>query len=83
MKLFTWLYDRMILAAAHRRAPWYLGAVSVAESSFFPIPPDVMLMPMVLARPQQAWRLATLTTVCSVLGGVGRGSAAPGITVGA
>lgn len=70
MKLFTWLYDWMILAAAHRRAPWYLGAVSVAESSFFPIPPDVMLMPMVLARPQQAWRLATLTTVCSVLGGV-------------
>ena len=70
MKLFTALYDRMLVAAQHRHAPWYLGAVSVAESSFFPIPPDVMLMPMVLAKPHRAWHLATLTTLCSVLGGV-------------
>ncbi|MGB3132987.1 MAG: YqaA family protein [Candidatus Macondimonas sp.] len=70
MKLFTRLYDAMIRAAGHRHAPWYLGAVSVAESSFFPIPPDVMLMPMVLAEPRRAWQLATLTTLCSVLGGV-------------
>ena len=70
MKLFTALYDRMLIAAQHRHAPWYLGAVSVAESSFFPIPPDVMLMPMVLAKPHRAWHLATLTTLCSVLGGV-------------
>jgi membrane protein YqaA with SNARE-associated domain len=70
MKLFTALYDRMLVAARHRHAPWYLGAVSVAESSFFPVPPDVMLMPMVLAKPHRAWQLATLTTLCSVLGGV-------------
>ena len=54
----------------HPRAPWYLGALSFAESSFFPIPPDVMLAPMSLARPQQAWRLALLTTLTSVLGGL-------------
>lgn len=70
MKLFTPLYDAMLRAARHRHASWYLAAVSVAESSFFPIPPDVMLMPMVLAEPRRAWRLATLTTLCSVLGGV-------------
>lgn len=54
----------------HPRAPWYLGVLSFAESSFFPIPPDVMLAPMTLARPQQAWRLALLTTLTSVLGGL-------------
>jgi len=70
MRPFTRMYDAMIRAASHRYAPWYLGAVSVAESSFFPIPPDVMLMPMVLAEPRRAWQLATLTTLCSVLGGV-------------
>ena len=56
--------------AKHRHAPWYLGALSFAESSFFPIPPDVMLMPMALAKPQRAWQLALLTTVTSVLGGL-------------
>lgn len=56
--------------AAHARAPWYLGALSFAESSFFPIPPDVMLAPMALARPQRAWQLALLTTVASVAGGL-------------
>jgi membrane protein YqaA with SNARE-associated domain len=56
--------------AAHRHAPWYLGALSFAESSFFPIPPDVMLIPMALARPQRAWQLALLTTLSSVLGGL-------------
>lgn len=56
--------------ARHPRAPWYLGGVSFAESSFFPIPPDVMLAPMVLARPDRAWSLALLTTVTSVLGAV-------------
>lgn len=54
----------------HRHAPWYLGAVSFAESSFFPIPPDVMLAPMSLANPSRAWRLALLTTVASVAGGL-------------
>ncbi len=56
--------------AQHRHAPWYLGALSFAESSFFPVPPDVMLAPMSLARPQQAWRYALLTTLASVLGGL-------------
>lgn len=48
----------------------WLGAVSFAESSVFPIPPDAMLIPMALARPDQAWRLATICTVASVLGGI-------------
>lgn len=68
--LFGRLYDMVLRWAAHRRAPWLLGAMSFAESSFFPIPPDVMLAPMVLARPRQAWVLATITTVTSVLGGL-------------
>ncbi len=54
----------------HPHAPWYLGALSFAESSFFPIPPDVMLAPMALAKPHYAWRFALLTTLTSVLGGV-------------
>lgn len=70
MKLFTPLYRKVLEWAAHRHAPRYLGALSFAESSFFPVPPDVMLAPMVLSQPQRAWRLATITTVASVLGGV-------------
>ncbi len=70
MRLFGALYDRVILWAGHRKAPWYLGGLSFAESSFFPIPPDVMLAPMVLARPARAWSLAALTTAASVAGGV-------------
>lgn len=54
----------------HPRAPWYLGGLSFAESSFFPIPPDVMLAPMSLAKPDKAWAYATLTTLTSVVGGV-------------
>ena len=49
---------------------WYLGALSFAESSFFPIPPDVMLAPMSLANPSKAWWFALLTTITSVLGGL-------------
>jgi len=56
--------------ARHRHAPWYLGGVSFAESSFFPIPPDVMLAPMALARPEKAWRYALITTLASVAGGL-------------
>jgi len=54
----------------HRHAPWYLGGLSFAESSFFPIPPDVMLAPMCLANPARAWYLAGLTTLLSVAGGL-------------
>ena len=68
--MFKKLYDWMMQACRHRHAPWYLGGVSFAESSFFPIPPDVMLAPMSLAQPQLAWRFAAITTVTSVLGGV-------------
>lgn len=70
MKLFESLYDRVIGWSRHPRAPWFLGGLSFAESSFFPIPPDVMLAPMCLARPRDWWRLALLTTVTSVLGGI-------------
>lgn len=70
MRIFGVLYDRVLAWAGHRKAPWYLGGLSFAESSFFPIPPDVMLAPMVLARPERAWFLALLTTVTSVAGGV-------------
>jgi membrane protein YqaA with SNARE-associated domain len=64
------LYDWCIAAAEKRYATWLLGGVSFAESSFFPIPPDVMLIPMSLARPDRAYRYAFLCTWTSVLGGV-------------
>ncbi|WP_455202344.1 YqaA family protein [Kaarinaea lacus] len=55
--------------AAHRHAQWYLAGLSFAESSFFPIPPDVMLAPMSLAETKKAWRFAFITTLFSVIGG--------------
>jgi len=70
VRIFSGLYDRALRWSAHPHAPWYLGGVSFAESSFFPIPPDVLLAPMTLARPQQWLRYALLTTVTSVLGGL-------------
>lgn len=70
MALFTRLYDACIRWARHRHAPRYLAGLSFAESSFFPIPPDVMLMPMSLAQPTRAYYFATLTTLASVLGGI-------------
>lgn len=70
MKLFGPLYDRALRWAQHRHAPRYLGVLSFAESSFFPVPPDVMLAPMALARPERAWALAWLTTWTSVAGGL-------------
>jgi membrane protein YqaA with SNARE-associated domain len=70
MRIFSALYDRVMTWSRHRHAPWYLGGLSFAESSFFPIPPDVMLAPMSMAKPEAAWRYAALTTVTSVLGGL-------------
>ena len=70
MAIFGGLYERVLSWSRHRHATLYLGALSFAESSFFPIPPDVMLAPMTLAQPQRAWRLAMITTVASVLGGI-------------
>lgn len=70
MALFTRLYDACIRWSRHRHAPRYLAGLSFAESSFFPVPPDVMLMPMSLAQPQRAMYFAALTTLASVIGGV-------------
>ncbi|MCX7322140.1 MAG: DedA family protein [Hyphomicrobiales bacterium] len=64
------MYDWCIDAAHKPYALWILGIVSFAESSFFPIPPDVMLIPMALARPQKAWLYAGICTITSVAGGV-------------
>src|SRR5437867_13307221 len=64
------LYDWVIRLAGHPRAIPALGVVSFLESSFFPIPPDVMLIPIVLANRAKAFRIALVCTVCSVLGGL-------------
>jgi membrane protein YqaA with SNARE-associated domain len=63
-------YDWCIAAAYKPYATWLMGGVSFLESSFFPIPPDTMLIPMSLARPEKAWSYATLCTWTSVAGGV-------------
>ncbi len=68
--MFKKLYDKVIQFSKHRHATKYLAALSFAESSFFPVPPDVMLAPMVLAQQEKAWRLALITTMASVLGGM-------------
>ncbi len=70
MSLFAGMYDRALGWSRHRRAPGILAGLSFAESSFFPVPPDVMLIPMSLTQPQRAWFFAGLTTLASVLGGV-------------
>lgn len=64
------LYDRVLAWSGHPRAPSILCGLSFAESSFFPIPPDVMLAPMCLARPLKAWWFASLCTLSSVAGGM-------------
>lgn len=70
MKIFSGLYSRVMQWSRHEHAERYLGALSFAESSFFPIPPDVMLAPMSMAQPKNAWRFAFITTITSVLGGL-------------
>src|ERR1700747_2103033 len=64
------IYDWCIDAAHKPYALWIMGAVAFAESSFFPVPPDVMLIPMSLARPQRAWVYAAVCTATSVLRGI-------------
>jgi membrane protein YqaA with SNARE-associated domain len=64
------LYDRTIAIAAGPNALWALIAVAFAESSFFPLPPDLLLIPMILAQPRAAWRLAAYCTLASVAGGL-------------
>ncbi len=63
------LYDRMMRLAASPQGPFWLGLVAFCEGIFFPIPPDLMLMPMVLARRERAWLYAGITLVCSLIGG--------------
>jgi membrane protein YqaA with SNARE-associated domain len=64
------IYDWCIAAADKPYALWVLAAVAFAESSFFPIPPDIMLLPMSVAQPKRAWLFAGVCTAASVLGGV-------------
>ena len=64
------LYNKTMALAGHPQAIFLLGAVSFIEASFFPIPPDVMLIPMVLMNPSRAWLFALVATAFSVLGGV-------------
>lgn len=64
------LYDWTMRLAERRRATYALGAVSFADSSVFPVPPDVVLVPMLIADRRRAWRLALICTVASVLGGL-------------
>jgi len=71
MALFGSLYDRVMRWSRHRHAEWYLGAMSFAESSFFPIPVDVMLAPMCMADRSRWVRYASNATIMSVLGGIG------------
>ena len=68
MKLFSRLYVLVMQWARHKHAPWYLSITAFIESVFWPIPVDVMLATMALAKPHKAWHYATLATVFSVLG---------------
>ena len=64
------LYDRVLRLAASPRAPMWLAMIAFAESSFFPLPPDLLLIPMALAVPERAFRYALICTVASVVGGL-------------
>ncbi len=70
MKIFSHLYQKVLTWSKSRRAPYFLAGVSFAESSFFPIPPDVMLISMGMVKPQSVWQYALITTFFSVLGGI-------------
>ena len=69
-KILRKVYQKVLTAAAHRHAKWWLAFVAFIESSIFLIPPDVMLIPMVLANRSQWWRLALTATIASVMGGL-------------
>ncbi|MBR9844564.1 MAG: DedA family protein [Rhodobacteraceae bacterium] len=68
--MLTSLYQWTLRLADHPRALWALALVSFVESSFFPIPPDVLMIPMILARPSRAWLIALVALVASVIGGL-------------
>ena len=64
------LYDWTLALATHRHALWALAVVAFVESSFFPIPPDILMIPMIVAAPHRAFRIAFVATLASVLGGM-------------
>ncbi len=66
--MFGKLYEAVLRWAAHKHAVWYLGLLSFMEASFFPVPPDVMLAPMVLANRRKAWHYALVATLASIAG---------------
>ncbi|MCE8546283.1 DedA family protein [Ruegeria pomeroyi] len=68
--MLTSLYHRTMALADHRHALWALALVAFLESSVFPIPPDLLMIPMILARPSRAWLIALVALVASVLGGL-------------
>ena len=70
MKILRSLYNWTLEKAEHKYSAWILGLVSFAESSFFPIPPDILLIPMVIAKRVRAWTYAFICTFSSVLGGM-------------
>ena len=70
MKLLRFLYNWTLNKAEHKYSSWILSIVSFAESSFFPIPPDILLIPMIIAKRVNAWVYAFICTFSSVLGGV-------------
>jgi membrane protein YqaA with SNARE-associated domain len=68
--MFRGLYTKIMAMAHHPRAVWWLAAVSFAESSFFPVPPDILLLPMGIAQPRRVWWYALVCTAASVAGGL-------------
>jgi len=70
MNLFRKLYDWTLEKSKDPKAPWFLAIISFVESSFFPIPPDIILIPMVITKRAKAWFFAFICTISSVLGGV-------------
>ena len=70
MNLLRKLYDWTLEKSKDPKAPWFLAIISFSESSFFPIPPDIILVPMIIAKRVKAWAYAFVCTVSSVIGGV-------------
>ncbi len=69
-KFLEKLYDRVKEIAGHKHAVRYLAGLSFVEAFIFPIPPDTLLIPMIMAKRERAWRFAFVASICSVLGGI-------------
>ena len=68
--MFTQLYNKCIKLAAHKNSNYFLGIISFLESSFFPIPPDIMIAPMAIAKKKEFLKIFLIATIFSVLGGI-------------